>query len=474
MQPLLEDHAPLYTDFYELTMAQGFFLAGKHTTQASFDYFYREMPFGGGYCIFAGLQDVLETVENYSFDTEAIDFLARQGFRKEFLDYLKTFRFKGSIVSIPEGELFFPYEPAARVEGTIIETQLIETLLLNMLNFQSLIATKASRIRIAAGDRRLVDFGLRRAQGMGGVHASRAAMIGGVNATSNVLSGYYYDLPLSGTHAHSWIQSFSDEVAAFRKFAEFYPDRCFLLVDTYNTLQSGVPNAITVAKELEQKGQRLIAIRLDSGDLAYLSKKARAMLDAAELQYVKIVASNQLDEYVIRSLIDQGAPIDIFGVGTTLITGKGAAALDGVYKLTTYDGMPQLKISDNFQKVTLPGKKKILRCSNGDGMFAADGILCEDEQAAGTIHHPFYPEQHSDVSQLGQHRLERVVMENGQPAFSVRPVSEIAKYAEERLSRLQPEHKRFENPHVYKVGVSPSLLHLRSRLYKDAQKERLE
>src|SRR6185503_2642268 len=343
-------------------------------------YAFRDNPFKGGYVVFAGLADLLEVLEGLSFGKEDLEYLREQGFQQTFLDYLKNFRFKGKIYSVREGEIVFPLEPIIRVEGTFLETQLIETLLLNFINFESLIATKASRMVQAAQSRKVVDFGLRRAQGLAGIQASRAAMIGGVTATSNVYSSFLYSLSPSGTQAHSWIQSFPDELTAFRKFVEIYPERSTLLVDTYNTLKSGLPNAIIVAKEMESKGHRLSGIRLDSGDLAYLSKRARIMLDEADLHYVKIVASNQLDEGIIKSLLDQNAPINVFGVCTSLLTGQDTPALDGVYKLSFYDGQPRLKISENLAKTSLPGVKKIIRYTDPEGFFYGDGILLEDEK----------------------------------------------------------------------------------------------
>ncbi|RMD73605.1 MAG: nicotinate phosphoribosyltransferase, partial [Bacteroidetes bacterium] len=331
---LLHPHTGLYTDLYELTMAQGHFFAGRHETRAVFDYFFRKNPFEGGFVVFAGLADLLEALQDFRYSAEDIDYLAAQGFKPEFLDWLRHFRFRGDVWAAREGEVVFPYAPIVRVEGTIVETQLVETLLLNLLNFESLIATKAARMRLVAGDRIIAEFGLRRAQGYGGMQATRAAIVGGANNTSNVLAGLHYGLPVTGTMAHAWIQSYEDELTAFRKFAEQYPERCILLVDTYDTLRSGIPNAITVARELEQRGYRLFGIRLDSGDLAWLSKRARQMLDEAGLTYVKILASNQIDEYVIRSLREQQAPIDGYGVGTRLVTGHSSPALDGVYKLS--------------------------------------------------------------------------------------------------------------------------------------------
>ena len=463
MNPL-NGPASLYTDYYQLTMTQGYFLAGRAASRASFDYFFRENPFGGGYVVFAGTSDVAEILTHLKFEEEQIDYLRKQGFRSEFLEYLKSFRFRGSIHAAREGETVFPLEPIVRVEGTLIEAQIVETVLLNLVNFESLIATKASRLRMSAGNRRIVDFGLRRAQGLGGIHASKAAIIGGLDATSNTYSAFVFGLEPSGTQAHSWIQSFDDELTAFRKFAEIYPDKCVLLVDTYNTLRSGVPNAITVAKELASNGHQLTAVRLDSGDLAYLSKHTRAMLDEAGLQDVKIVVSNQLDEYVIRSLIQQGAPIDIFGVGTRLAVAQDSPALDGVYKLAWSDGKPRLKFSDNINKMTLPGVKKVVRYSDADGLFYADGILLDSELSTESIVHPFFFAQRSRVAGMKSEELLAPVLVNGERPGKLAGVSEIASYAQERLQHLSAEHKRFENPHTYKVGISAELLTLRSEL----------
>jgi nicotinate phosphoribosyltransferase len=315
----------------------------------------------------------------------------------------------------------------------------------------------------------VVDFGFRRSQGLGGIQASRAAFIGGAKATSNVYAAHEFGLAPSGTQAHSWIQSFPDELTAFRKFTEIYPERCTLLVDTYNSLDSGIPNAIIVAKEMEEKNQRLSGIRLDSGDLAYLSKKARGMLDAAGLHYVKIVASNQLDEYLIRSLLDQGAPINVFGVGTSLLTGQNQPALDGVYKLSSLADRPTLKLSENLSKTSLPGVKKVIRYTDPDGFFYADGIVLEDERSMETIYHPTAPEQKSRVAHCFPESLLFKVMEEGQ-ALTRLTAKEAAAYAKERLSKLSPERKRFEHPHTYKVGVSAKLLELRDQLLEQYSK----
>jgi nicotinate phosphoribosyltransferase len=456
-----------YTDYYELTMAQGYFLSGKHQKSAGFDYFFRKIPFKGGYVIFAGLNELIETIQNFSFSEEEIEYLRKENFKKEFLDYLQDFQFKGNIYSVKEGEIVFPTEPILRVEGNLLETQLIETLLLNILNFQSLIATKAARIKLAAGEGSIVlDFGLRRSQGLGGIHATRAAMIGGFDGTSNVYSAQRFDVPAGGTMAHSWIQSFDSELDAFQTYAKYYPDDTTLLVDTYDTLGCGVPNAIKVAKDLEEKGHKMKAIRLDSGDLAYFSKQSRKQLDDAGLSYVKIAASNQLDERVIHSLRTQNAPIDIFGVGTRLVTGHTSPALDGVYKLNSVDGTPKLKISENIEKITLPGNKKIFRYCNDDGSFYGDAILFDEEKTIERMHHPTFPAKKSDVTSREFEDLLQPVIKNGRIVTNLPEVKEIAKYAKKRLNLLQPEYKRLENPHIYKVGISTNLMEKRDALLK--------
>lgn len=454
----------IYTDYYELTMAQGYFLSGRKDDRASFDYFFRDIPFDGGYVIFAGIADLLDILQDFHFHDEELDYLADNGFDDGFLSYLRDFELNIDIYSAKEGEIVFPKETIVRTEGTLIETQILETLLLNILNFESLIATKASRMRYAAGDRAVIDFGLRRAQGFGGIQASKAAFIGGVEATSNVYSAFLHDIDASGTMAHSWIQSFEDELTAFRKYAEFYPDNCILLVDTYDSLGSGVPNAIKVGKELEAKGHQLKGIRLDSGDLAYFSRKSRKQLDDAGLDYVKIAASNQLDERLIKSLISQDAPIDLFGVGTRLVTGNESPALDGVYKLSSVNDEPTLKISENVEKITFPGKKHVVRYFEESGKFYGDGILLQDEDHVDTIFHPYYKAKRSRVSNLESKELLHLSMNDGKLTERTPTARESATYARKQLEKLNPEHKRFENPHIYKVGISEKLMQLRDNL----------
>jgi nicotinate phosphoribosyltransferase len=452
-------------------MGQAYFLAGRKEQHAVFDYFYRKTPFNGGYAVFAGLQDLLIILENFRFDGKDLDFLRAQNFHPGYLAYLKDFRFTGTIYSIPEGDLVFPTSPILRVEGTLIETQIIESLLLNMLNFQSLIATKASRMFLSARGGMLIDFGLRRAHGLGGYHAARAAVIGGFDATSNARAARDYNLRPSGTMAHSYVQSYESELAAFCSFAAAWPDDCVLLVDTYNTLKSGVPHAIIVAKEMEKQGRRLKGIRLDSGDLAYLAKQSRAMLDEAGLGYVKIAASNQLDEHVIRSLLAQEAPIDVFGVGTSLVTGRPDAALDGVYKLVHADGRPVIKLSENVSKITLPHKKQVWRVINHHGQFwGADAIGLEDEKKISVIHHPFVPHQSLDIDPYETIPLLQMVMNKGRIVYDPPSLSQTAQYCRERLAMLPTEYKRFENPHIYKVGISGKLKQLRDSLIEQYNK----
>jgi nicotinate phosphoribosyltransferase len=454
----------LYTDFYELTMAQGYFLSGRADKKACFDYFFRKNPFHGGYVIFAGLADLLEILDNFHFHDDELSYLEEQGFHPEFIDSLRHLEFSPTIYAPREGEIVFPTETIVRVEGSVVEVQLLETLMLNILDFESLVATKARRLRYAAGDKSIVDFGLRRAQGYGGILASKAAIIGGVDATSNTYSSFLYDLPPSGTMAHSWIQSFENEIDAFRTYANYFPENTILLVDTYDTLASGVPNAIKVAKEMEKEGHRLKGIRLDSGDLAYFSRKARNQLDREGLQYAKIAASNQLDEQLIDSLLKQNAPIDLFGVGSRLVTGHTTSSLGGVYKLSSFGGEPTLKISENVEKVTLPGIKHTTRFLDENGPFWGDGVFLDDESQAGIIYHPHYSNKKSGISKFKSERLQHCVMENGKRMLSLPSAQESAKYAGDRFQQLNSEHKRFQNPHIYKVGISEKLMKLRDHL----------
>lgn len=453
-----------YTDLYQLTMAHVYFQT-KPEGRAVFDYYFRSNPFKGGYTLFAGLENVLAILEDLKFTPDDISHLGQYGFDASFLDYLSKFKFKGNIHSVQEGDIIFPNRPILQVEGNIIEVQIIETLLLNILNFQTLIATKASRMRYSAKNETLLDMGLRRAHATGGYFASRAAVIGGFDSTSNVKAADDFNLLSSGTMAHSYIQSYRDELEAFRDFALIRPKNCVLLVDTYNTLKIGIPNAITVAKEMESRGERLFGIRLDSGDLAYLAKKARKLLDSEQLSYVKIVASNQLDEFVIKSLKEQGAPIDVYGVGTNLVTGQPDAALNGVYKLSEYNGEPRIKISENIIKISLPSRKQVYRMIDDSGMFyGADAIALQSEEKVNEMWHLFDPTKHLNLDRFEQQPLLRTVMTQGKREFSPRSVAEIAAYAQSQLALLPEEYKRFENPHIYKIGISEKLKNERDRL----------
>ncbi|MCB0807172.1 MAG: nicotinate phosphoribosyltransferase [Bacteroidales bacterium] len=458
----------LFTDHYELVMAEGYFLSGLNNYPVAFDYFFRKNSFKGGYTVFAGLNTLLDFISNFGFEDEDLNFLSLNGFDDNFLNYLKNFRFRGNIYSVKEGEIVFPNEPVIRVEGGLAETQLIETLLLNTINFQSLIATKASRMKYVSEGKTLMDFGLRRAQGLGGIHATRAAAIGGFELTSNVYSASLFGLKSSGTMAHSWIQNFSDELEAFRTFAKHFPDQSILLVDTYDTLKSGIPNAIQIAGELRQKGAELKGIRLDSGDLAYLSKVARKMLDKAGFENVRIVASNQLDEHLIKSLEAQHAPIDVYGVGTALATGKNDPALDGVYKLAMTNHLPSMKFSENQTKETLPGIKSLSRFTDQNNQFVMDGIALDHEKETIRFMHPFDKSKFTTMEDMQREFLLDCVMTEGEidSRFKNLSISDSSAYFTKRFTQLPEEFKRFENPHLYKVGISEKLFELKTELRK--------
>ncbi|MCC4214356.1 nicotinate phosphoribosyltransferase [Leeuwenhoekiella parthenopeia] len=453
-----------YTDLYQLSMAQVYFNKNENQ-QAVFDYYFRNLPYKGGYAVFAGLEILLQVIEELRFSDEDINYLKGHDFKEDFLDYLKDFRFSGSIRSMAEGEVVFPNAPILEVEANLIEAQIIETILLNILNFQTLIATKASRIRNVAGNKTLLDFGLRRAQGPGGYYASRAAVIGGFDGSSNVIAGRDFNISISGTMAHAFVQSYDEELSAFRDFAKHRPKNCVLLVDTYDTLKSGVPNAITVAKEMEERDQKLLAIRLDSGDLAYLAKRSRQMLDAAGLNYVKIAASNQLDEYVIQSLQNQNAPIDIYGVGTNLVIGKPDGALDGVYKLAFANGKPRIKISESISKVTLPHKKQVFRMFTEEGhLVGADAVALEEEWHLNRMHHPVEPFKNLTLASLKQKPMLQAVMIEGKRTYPEKSLEEITAFSKKQVDALPEEYKRFDNPHIYKVGISTQLKQERDKL----------
>lgn len=455
----------LLTDQYELTMAEAYLHDGRASETAVFDYFFRTLPFQGGYAVFAGLGTLVDLLGEFRFDSSDLAYLRGAGFRPSFVDYLEQFQLRLNLFAPPEGELVFPFEPVVRVEGSLIETQIIETLLLNTLNFQTLIATKAARIKEVAGGGAVSEFGLRRAQGPAGLYASRAAIVGGCDSTSNVEAARRFQVPAAGTMAHSFVESYPEELTAFRRFAEVHQSQTVLLLDTYNTLESGLPNAITVARELEQRGERLKGVRLDSGDLAQLARAVRDELDRNSLSYVAIVASNQLDEHVIRSLRDQGAPIDFYGVGTALATGSPDAALDGVYKLAEVTGRPTMKLSERLTKSTLPGRKEVGRLIGPDGSFAGDVIyLANEETPPSMMTHPFEPDLSMSLDGLTAEPLLKPVLTNGLPVGPLPEARQAAAYCRTRLQQLLPAHRRFENPHIYKVGISPALKELRDQM----------
>jgi nicotinate phosphoribosyltransferase len=470
------NHGALLTDLYQLTMVGGYVQEGKGSQWANFDYFFRRIPDNGGYCILAGLAEVIDYIQHLQFHAHDLDYLDGLGiFSPEVLDYFKGFRFSGDLWAVPEGSVVFPNEPLLRVTAPLPQAQLIETALLNIMNFQTLIATKAARLRWAANGDRVIDFGLRRAHGPnGGLMASRAAYIGGVDGTSNVLAGRLYGIPVVGTHAHSWVESFPNELEAFRAYARVYPQACLLLVDTYDTLNIGVPNAIQVGEELRTRGYDLRGIRLDSGDLAYLSKEARRRLDQKGLTDAVIVASGDLDEWLVESLKRQGARVDTWGVGTRLVTSYDSPALGGVYKLTALDEngrrmVPKIKRSDNPEKVTNPGLKKVVRMYDEKGEMRGDVMFLEEEELPSgrifRVYHPLYPHVFKTYSETFETRELMVpVFQNGEPVYESPTVHEIREDTLANLNRLDQAYKRFQNPHVYHVSLSSRLFEIKQKL----------
>lgn len=463
----------LLTDFYELTMMNGYLKCGTAERKAVFDVFYRGVG-GFSYAVAAGLEQVVEYVENLHFSDDDIEYLrSLNQFGEDFLTALKNFKFTGDIKAIPEGTIVFPYEPLLTVTATLFESQLVETALLTFLNHQTLIATKALRL-CESTKGQILEFGLRRAQNAdAGIYGARAAYIGGCRQTSNVLAGKMFDIAVKGTHAHSWVMSFPDELTAFRKYAEIYPDGCLLLVDTYDTLKSGVPNAIKVFDELTAKGYRPLGIRLDSGDLAYLSKRARAMLDAAGYDYVKIFASGDIDEDVLLALQAQDAKIDIFGIGTRLITSYTNPSLGGVYKLAAMENEkgeldPKIKVSNTPAKITNPGLKKVVRIYDADNMAAADLICLEDdvfdESKPLTI---FHPEQIWKKTTFEKYHIEELmvdVFKGGKLVYKLPSLAEIGKRLDEQVASFYPEYLRVVNTQEYKVDLSQRLYDLKHKL----------
>jgi nicotinate phosphoribosyltransferase len=457
----------LFTDFYELTMVQGYFLSCPEQ-YGVFDMFFRKQPFNGGFTVFAGLEDLLSNLENLSFSEEEEAYLAEQGiFKQEFLDYLSDFTFTGDVYAVDEGTPVFPNEPLIRVHGTLAETQLIESMLLNTVNFQTLIATKTARIFEAARHKKVLDFGMRRAHGPdGAVSAARGAYIGGAAATSNTYAGKLLGIPAKGTMAHSWVMAFESEQEAFEKFAELYPDNAILLIDTYDTLASGLPNAIAVGKKM-RKRNKSIGVRLDSGDLEYLSREVRKQLDEAGLEDAVITASNDLDEHIIHQLLERGAPIDTWGVGTKLTTGHPDAALTGVYKITAAGSReapePVIKISNTPEKTTNPGIKQVYRFYDETDTPLADLLTGNEETLkegeSQVFHHPglntrkFTIDKYSRFEPLLKKRISR-----GKRTGPSESLSDIKTRAGKLLRNLDDTYKRFLNPHVYKVSLSGKLM----------------
>ncbi|MDR3600434.1 MAG: nicotinate phosphoribosyltransferase [Desulfosporosinus sp.] len=468
------ENLTMLTDLYQLTMMQGYLVNGCRDKEAVFDVFFRTLPFKGGYALAAGLEQVVEYIENLRFSEKNLVYLKSLNlFNEDFIEELREFHFTGDIDAVPEGTPVFPYEPLIRVKGRIFETQLLETAILNLVNFETLIATKASRVMAAADGGPVMEFGLRRAQGPdAGILGARAAFIGGCQSTSNILAGERYGIPVSGTQAHSWIQCFPSEVEAFRAFARTFPDSCLLLVDTYSVLESGVPNAIKVGLELEAEGHHFLGIRLDSGDLTYLSREARRMLDEAGLKRAIIVGSNDLDEETIFAIRAQGAKIDAWGVGTHLITSKDSPSLGGVYKLAAEGEQgvftPRLKVSENITKITNPGIKKIVRFYDQAGKAMADVIALEDEVFAEgkslTIFDPVQTWKRKTLTNFRTRELLRPVFRGGKRVCELPTLKDIQTYASQELDTLWEEVKRLTNPHTYIVDLSANLFELKQQL----------
>lgn len=469
----------LLTDLYELTMMQGYYEKGQNEN-VIFDVFFRQSPCNNGYSVCAGLDQVIDYIKNLHFTYDDVDYLRGLGiFKEDFLHYLSGFHFSGDIYAIPEGTVVFPKEPLLKVVAPIMEAQLVETAILNIINHQSLIATKTSRIVFAANGDGIMEFGLRRAQGPdAGLYGARAAMIGGCVGTSNVLAGQMFDVPVMGTHAHSWIMSFPDEYTAFKTYAEMYPDNCTLLVDTYDTLKSGVPNAIRVFQEFKDAGKPLIkyGIRLDSGDLAYLSKEARTMLDEAGFPEATICASNDLDEFLLHDLKMQGAAIDSWGVGTNLITSKDCPSFGGVYKLAAIQNeegefVPKIKISENTEKITNPGNKTIYRIyEKASGKIKADLICFADEVIDSKqdllLFDPMDTWKKTKLAG-GTYTVREILLpifKNGECLYKSPTLKEIAAYCREEKDTLWDETKRLFYPHRVYVDLSQKLYAVKQSL----------
>lgn len=472
----------MLTDFYQLTMMNGYFKSNIHEDILVFDMFFRKNPSGGGYTIIAGIEQVIDYIENLHFSEKDIDYLRSLNmFEEDFLNYLKDFKFTGEIYAVREGTILFPNEPIVRVKAPAIQSQLIETAILNMVNFQSLIATKASRVCCSANGDPVMEFGLRRAQGPdAGLYGARAAIIGGCVGTSNVLAGQKFDVNILGTHAHSWVQKFPTEIEAFRAYANAYPDKTMLLIDTYNTLESGLPNAIKVFDELRAKGYEALGVRIDSGDLEYISKEVRKMLDESGYPNVKITASNDLDEYAITTLKSQGARIDIWGVGTKLITSSDSPSLGGVYKLSAAteknELIPKIKLSEDPQKINNPGYKKIVRIYNKTTHKAeADLIMLEneiiDEKKPLKVFHPVYTWKTKNFYNYYTRDLLEPLFIDGKLQAKRYSVKEITEYTLTEKDSFWSQYLRITAPERYKVDLSEDLWNLKNKLIEEKKKD---
>lgn len=464
----------MMTDLYQLTMMYGYYKSKMTKNIAVFDLFFRRLRPNSAFCIMAGTQSVIDYINNLKFSEDDIAYLrSLKLFDEGFLSELSKLRFTGELYAMPEGTVVFPYEPIVRVKAPIMEAQLVETTLLNLVNSQTLIASKAERVVHAAENDTVMEFGLRRAQGPdAGTLGARAAVIAGCAGTSNVLTGKLYGVKVMGTHAHSWVQSFPTELDAFRAYAETFPDACMLLVDTYDTLGSGVPNAIKVFDELRAKGHEPMGIRLDSGDLAYLSKKARVMLDEAGYPNVGICASSDLDEFVIRDLKMQGAKIDSWGVGTKLITSEDYPSLGGVYKMSAEivngEVVPKIKLSENVEKLTNPGYKKVFRLYRKNGMAIADLIALNEETLDTTkplrLYHPEHTYKNMLIEEFTVRELLQPIFIDGRQVYTSPSVMQMQAYCKEELATLYEETKRTLNPNIYKVDISDKLYDLKQSL----------
>ncbi len=475
MNDLKKRNLTMLTDFYELTMANGYFLNGKGDTITQFDMFFRTVPDNGGFAIMAGVEQLSQYLENLKFTHEDIEYLRGRGFGEDFLNYLENFDFKCDIKCVPEGTPIFPREPIVTVRGPAIQAQFIETMLLLAINHQSLIATKANRIARAAQGRTIMEFGSRRAQGFdGAVYGARASYIGGCAGTACTISDREFGVPALGTMAHSWVQLFDTELDAFCAYAKAYPDSCTLLVDTYDVLKSGIPNAIEAfRREVLPRGFRPKGIRIDSGDITYLSRKARKMLDEAGFEDVKIIASNSLDEYIIRDMLRQGAEVDSFGVGERLITASSTPVFGGVYKLVAveYEGemQPKIKLSENVSKVTTPGAKNLYRLYDNEtgkalaDLITVDGEVIDDSQPY-ELFDPDVTWKRKTVENYTARPLLVPLFEKGKCVYDYPDLESIRKYCAEQVDTLWDEVKRFENPHNYYVDMSQKLWDMKNNM----------